>query len=338
MNTITQFPTTARAADFSLACVVPVYNEGRHIAAFLRSLRDYLDCQTSYAEIIVVDDGSTDDSAEKVLAVAEECGVHFIGLSRNFGKEFALQAGLDAVRSDCAVLIDADFQHPFHVIADMVACWRAGAHMVYGVRNDRDGESWLKRAGTSFVYRLMSLGSSTRIPRNAGDFRLLDRRIIEVLRTMPERTRFMKGLYAWAGFKSVAIPYDVAPRTSGDTKFDVLALSALALTGITAFSTAPLRFVSALGVAISALAAAMGCWIVCEKLFMHQPIAGFTTVAASVLFLSGVQLLALGIVGEYVGRIFDEVKRRPLYVVGRDIDRGTLARSSPAVAIARQAG
>jgi len=324
MHTVANFPTSIRGRDFSIACVVPVYNEGEHIAAFLRTLHECLTRISPHAEIIVVNDGSYDNSAEQVLSVAEECGVHYIELARNFGKEFALQAGLDAVRSDCAVIIDADFQHPFAVIGEMVAHWRAGAHMVYGVRDDREGESLLKRMGAALVYRLLARANID-IPRNAGDFRLMDRKVIEVLRTLPERARFMKGLYAWAGYKSVAVPFTVQDRMSGVSKFSVLKLTTLALTGITAFSTAPLRFVSVLGLLMSGLAAAMGCWIVFEKLFLRQPIAGFTTVAASILFLSGVQLLALGIVGEYVGRIFDEVKRRPLYVVGRSVDCGTLA-------------
>jgi glycosyltransferase involved in cell wall biosynthesis len=336
MNPIANFAPAARRRDFSIACVVPVYNEGGHIGAFLRALHTYLKRVSNYVEIIVVNDGSHDNSAEQILAVADECGVHYIELARNFGKEFALQAGLDAVRSDCAVIIDGDFQHPFELISDMVTHWRAGAHMVYGVRSDRDDESALKRFATALVYKVLAIGSAFDIPPNAGDFRLLDRKVIDVLRALPERTRFMKGLYAWAGFKSVAVPFVVNERGGGESKFNVLKLTTLALTGITTFSTAPLRFVSLLGLLMSGFAAAMGCWIVFEKLFMQQPIAGFTTIAASILLLSGVQLLSLGIVGEYVGRIFDEVKRRPLYVVGRDVDRGMLAATEAQTASNRQ--
>jgi glycosyltransferase involved in cell wall biosynthesis len=310
-------PFTSRQR-FVLSCVVPVFNEQGVIGRFLQTLHDAAGDITPNINIVVVNDGSTDGSAQEVLQVADKLSVHYIELSRNFGKELAIQAGLDVARGDCAIILDADFQHPVELIAEMVARWKTGVDMVYGVKA-RDRESRFKRAASRAFYRFIAGDERVQIPRDGGDFRLLDRKVIDVLKALPERTRFMKGLYAWVGFKSEAIEFQPAERSGGKSKFSVLKLAALALTGITAFSNVPLRALLVVGLTIAALSGLTGCWIVFEALFMGQPIPGFTTLAASILFLSGVQLMAIGIVGEYVGRVFEESKRRPLYVVARSM-------------------
>jgi polyisoprenyl-phosphate glycosyltransferase len=309
---------TRPAPPFRLSCVVPAYNEAAGIDAFLQALSAAVAALTPDHEIIVVNDGSSDDTGARVLATGA-AKVRCIELSRNFGKEIAIQAGLDAARGDCVVILDADFQHPVELIAGMVERWQAGAQMVYAVRADRARQGWLKRTASAAFYRLLS-GSrhSPRIPADAGDFRLLDRKVVLALRSLPERDRFMKGLYAWVGFRSEAIEFMPAERASGDSKFGVLQLASLAVTGLTSFSNLPLRWVTGAGVLLSTGALAMATWLVVEKLWFGQPIAGFATIGAAVFFFSGVQLLGIGIVGEYVGRIFNEVKQRPRYLVAAD--------------------
>ena len=313
-----------RGAKFSLSCIVPVFNEGAQIGKFLEVLHREMASLTTQFEIVVVNDGSTDNSASEIARLCERLSLHYLEFSRNFGKEIAIQAGLDEVQGDCAVILDADFQHPIDTVATMVERWRAGAEMVYAVKSSRKSETWLHRLGALLFYRLMIPKGPTHIPPNAGDFRLLDRKVVDALRAMPERNRFMKGMYAWVGFKSEAIEIDVDPRISGRSKYQTPKLFGLAVTGITAFSNRPLRVVAAAGFLISAASVAMSVWIVFEKLFLNQPIAGFTTLAAAIFFLAGIQLVALGVVGEYVGRIFDEVKQRPRYVVANDINRSPL--------------
>ncbi len=314
-------------SGFALSCVVPVLNEDAGIASFLQRLHHILIDITPRVEIVVVNDGSTDRSAAEILRCADACKIHYIELTRNFGKEFALQAGLDAAAGDCVCLIDGDDQHPMELIPEMVRQWRSGIDMVYALHRFDQREPLPKRTARSLVHRLLTSRRDVDIPVGAGDFRVLDRKIVEMLRTMPERTRFMKGLYAWGGFSSAAIPFEPRPRTSGTSKYTLRRLSDLAVCGITAFSTAPLRLVSLLGLLTAFAAVVMGLWIVFEKLFFGQPIPGFATLAASILLLSGIQLLGLGIVGEYVGRIFEEVKQRPMYVVARELNRGALRAS-----------
>jgi glycosyltransferase involved in cell wall biosynthesis len=312
---------------FALSCIVPVFNEGAHVAHFLESLHRKAATLTSEFEIVVVNDGSMDNSAAEIARVAERLPIHYLELSRNFGKEIAIQAGLDAVQGDCAIILDADFQHPLEAIDSMIGRWRGGADMVYSVKANRKSERWLHRLAAILFYRLMIPRGATRIPINAGDFRLLDRKIVDALRAMPERNRFMKGMYAWVGFRSEAIEIEVDPRASGRSKYKPLKLIGLAVTGITAFSNRPLRIVTGAGLAISVASFCMATWIVFEKLFLNQPIPGFATLAAAIFFLAGIQLLAIGIVGEYVGRIFEEVKRRPQYIIADEIDRSPLTKS-----------
>jgi len=312
----------ARSRPFTLSCVVPVFNESAGIDAFLRALQAAAALITADFEIVLVNDGSSDDSGDRILRAEVGSKLRYLELSRNFGKEIAVQAGLDAASGDCVVILDADFQHPIEMIATMVERWRAGIDMVYAVKHDRADEGWLNRLAARAFYRIVSSTKrGPRIPPNAGDFRLLDRKVVMALRALPERDRFMKGLYAWVGFKTEALEFKPAERGHGESKFRFLNLASLAATGITSFSNLPLRWVSAAGVVVSVGSIGMACWLIIEKVLFGQPIPGFATLSASIFFFSGVQLLALGIVGEYVGRIFNEVKQRPRYILANDVQR-----------------
>jgi polyisoprenyl-phosphate glycosyltransferase len=315
----------AMHTQFSLSCVVPVFNEGAQVERFLSALSERVASLAAVTEIVVVNDGSTDQCGKVIERLVERFKLRYLELSRNFGKEAAIQAGLDVAGGDCVVILDADFQHPLDAIGTMVERWRAGADMVYAVKANRKTEGWLQRLGAAMFYHLLIPKGPARIPPNAGDFRLLDRKVVNALRAMPERNRFMKGMYAWVGFKSEPIELSVAPRESGESKFRTFKLISLAATGITAFSNRPLRVVAGAGLVISLASFGMGAWIVFEKLFLKQPIAGFATLAAAIFFLAGIQLIALGVVGEYVGRIFEEVKQRPRYVVATEMNFSPLA-------------
>ncbi|HEY6107234.1 MAG TPA: glycosyltransferase, partial [Anaeromyxobacteraceae bacterium] len=220
--------------------------------------------------------------------------------------------------------IDADGQHPVERIPAMLARWREGVDMVYGVRSHRQGESRWKRLGAAIFYRVLASGAHVEIPEDAGDFRLLDRKVVEALRRLPERTRFMKGLYAWVGFRSAPVEFDVQPRAAGSSAYGYGRLLHLAITGITAFTNLPLRVLSLAGGFISLAALAYGGWVVVEELVYNIPVPGYPTIVVSIMFFSGVQLFSLGVIGEYLGRVFDEVKRRPNYIVGAAEDHSAL--------------
>jgi glycosyltransferase involved in cell wall biosynthesis len=313
-----------RTATPSLSAVVPMLNEGRNAPAFLRALRDQLAALSPAHEIVVVNDGSEDDTRERVLELAGECAVRYVELSRNFGKEAALSAGLEAARGDVVVLLDGDGQHPPALLPRMLEHWRDGADMVYAVRAHRRDESWLKRTGTAAFYAGMARAAHIQIPPDAGDFRLLDRKVVEALRRLPERARFMKGLYAWVGFRSVPIEYEPPPRAAGRSSFGLASLIRLALAGLTSFSTLPLRLVAAAGGVISIVALGYGAWVVVEDLVYGIKVPGYPTIVVSIMFFSGVQLLSLGIIGEYLGRVFEETKRRPNFLVAEEVDHGRI--------------
>ncbi|MFM1887254.1 MAG: hypothetical protein RL026_2411 [Pseudomonadota bacterium] len=304
--------------EFCLGCVVPAYNEAALIGDFLPALAEALGTLAAEVKIMVVDDGSRDATGEIVRSLSGSLPLRYLGLSRNFGKEAALQAGLDHCDADCVLLIDADFQHPLAVIGAMVERWRDGVDMVYAIKSHREAESRRKRWGTRVFYKIVSGQRGVDIPPDAGDFRLLDRRVVLALRALPERSRFMKGLYAWVGFRSEGLRVDMPPRPAGESKFDTRGLARLAATGVTAFSVKPLRMVMLVGLLVSLVSMLMAGWIVFERLFLGQDIPGFATLGAAIFFLAGVQLVGLGIVGEYVGRIFEEVKQRPRYLVAED--------------------
>ncbi|QDQ27197.1 glycosyltransferase family 2 protein [Chitinimonas arctica] len=308
------------SANPHISCVVPAYNEGEGIRDFLLALWATLQPLASRCEIIVVNDGSRDNTASVVADLCQSgMPLRLINLSRNFGKEAALTAGLDHVSGDLVILIDADFQHPLALIPAFLARWREGYDMVYGVRQSRADESRLKRTGAFAFYGLMNWLSSVNIPADAGDFRLLDRKVIDSLQSMPERARFMKGMYAWVGYRSIAVPFDVQTRNSGQSAFNIRALLQLAQTGILSFSDIPLRVWSVVGFFISALSLAYAAWIIIDTLRFGVEIPGWATLAAALMFLGGVQLISIGVLGEYLAGVFHEVKRRPIYLVSERI-------------------
>jgi len=307
-----------RDAAPSISCILPAFNEGKSLPALLTELSKELRQHFAHWEIVVVNDGSSDDTEIAMLPWLHGHKVRYVSLSRNFGKEAALTAGLDRARGDVVLLMDADLQHPPALIPAMLAAWRDGGDMVYTVRKSRADESVLKKLGTRLFYRVLNAGSAVEIPANAGDFRLLDRAVVDALKSLPERNRFMKGLYAWVGFRSVAVDYVPNGRFAGESSFSMRGLSRLAVTGVTAFTNAPLRLWSALGAVIAVGAILGGVWFVIEHFTFGADVPGWATLAVSTMFFSGVQLLSIGILGEYVGRIFDEVKQRPVYLVRHD--------------------
>jgi glycosyltransferase involved in cell wall biosynthesis len=314
-----------------LSIIVPVKDEEQSVLAFVTRVSAILDdvCAGESWEILFVDDGSL-DSTLAIIAAANKRDprVHALSLSRNFGKEAALSAGLDHARGRAVVPMDVDMQDPPEVLGEMVARWREGHEMVFGVRRCRSADTRAKRWTAGLYYRAHNALTADKIPENAGDFRLLDRKVVDVIKAMPERNRFMKGLFAWAGFRQAAVEYDRAERTTGKTKFNYWKLWTLALDGITSASTVPLRVWSYVGAAVAFFALCYAGFIVSRTLLFGNAVPGYASIMVSVLFLGGVQLLSLGILGEYVGRILTETKQRPLYVVRSAIgvDRRRLRR------------
>jgi polyisoprenyl-phosphate glycosyltransferase len=301
-----------------LSVVVPVKNEEGGILPFVERVGAILEAIAAGEgwEILFVDDGSTDATlASIIVANQRDPRVRALSLSRNFGKEAALSAGLDHARGAAVIPMDVDMQDPPEVLPEMVAKWRDGHEMVFGVRRCRDSDGWAKRVTAGLYYRAHNAVSADKIPENAGDFRLLDRKVVEVIRALPERNRFMKGLFAWAGFKQAAVEYDRVERETGTTKFNYWKLWTLALDGITSASTVPLRIWSYVGASVALFAMAYAGFIAAQKLIFGNPVPGYASIMVSVLFLGGVQLISLGVLGEYVGRILTETKQRPLYVV-----------------------
>jgi glycosyltransferase involved in cell wall biosynthesis len=298
-----------------ITVIVPAYNEEAAITATLENIALHLKALTPNWDIVVVDDGSRDNTAAVVRALPAELQATLVRFSRNFGKEYAITAGLEHARGDIVICMDADGQHSSGLLDEMLAKWREGYDMVYAVRQDRANESRFKHWGSRIFYRAMSLGGQIHIPRDAGDFRLMDRKVVDALRSLPERHRFMKGIYAWVGYKSIGIPFTPLPRAHGESTFSRLRLMQLAWTGVTSFSVMPLRLASAVGVVLSLLAFIYGFIVVLDKLFFNESVPGWPTVVASMMFLAGVQLLFIGILGEYLARIYDEVKGRPSYIV-----------------------
>lgn len=308
----------ARPVHATISCVIPALNECTNLKVLLPALeRMFANLHLAH-ELIVVDDGSTDDTAHWARSWPAGSMRRYIELSRNFGKEAALSAGLQACSGDAVIFLDADMQHPPELIVTMIERWRAGSDMVYAVRSHRDDEPAFKRWGSDLLYRILGRGNRFAIAPHAGDFRLMDRQVVQALLQLPERTRFMKGLYAWVGFRTEALPYMPPPRLHGHSHFSRLKLVRLALDGITAFSTWPLMVLTGSGAAIAAISFAYGLYIVLEYLLIGNPVSGWVTLATSILFFSGINLLGLGLLGAYVARIFDEVKQRPLYVVRHD--------------------
>ena len=298
-----------------ITCIVPAFNEVHGIAEFLNELCAYLEDLTDRYDVIVVDDGSTDGTGLEVIANSGNRPVRLLGLSRNFGKEAAISAGLDEAQGEVVVIIDADFQQPVALIGEFVRQWQHGYEMVYGLRNDRLTDPPLRRWLSRAFYKLLSRGASIEIPPDAGDFRLMDRRVVQALRQLPERGKFMKGLYNWVGFSQTSVPFDYGERRRGGSKFRLASLFDLAMTGLTSFSSFPLRIWVALGSVISGLSIGYALFVLVRTLIYGTTVPGWATLAVAVTFLGGIQLLSIGILGEYVARIFTEVKRRPGYLV-----------------------
>ncbi|WAC75810.1 glycosyltransferase family 2 protein [Roseateles sp. SL47] len=302
----------------TVSCIVPSFNEAESLRELLPRLSDVLRMQASAWEILVVDDGSRDDSAavlRQLAALPRLSGLKVLQLSRNFGKEAALSAGLVQARGDVVMMMDADLQHDPALIPQFLDAWRHGADMVYAVRTSRQDEPGFKRWGSRLFYGLLNRGARFEVPADAGDFRLMDRRVVDALLALPERNRFMKGLYAWVGFNTLALPYQPAARAHGQSKFRPLRLAQLALDGLTAFTNWPLRAVSACGMLLALPALLYGAYLTAMYLLYGHKVSGWTTIVVSLMLFCGLQLVSLGIVGEYVGRIFEEVKGRPLYLV-----------------------
>lgn len=291
-------------------------NESGNLDALLDRLLPVLNASGVSAEVVCVDDGSTDDTFEKLLELRRaDARLKVIRLSRNFGKEVALAAGLAWAEGDAVVLMDADLQHPPELIADFLARWDEGYEMVYGIRRRWREASRLRRLASDVFYRVFAATTQTILPPGAGDFRLLDRRVVDALNACTERSRFTKGLYAWVGFRQTGVPFDVDPRLNGRSRWSVLSLWRFALDAITAFSMMPLRFWAYLGGAVSMFAMAYGGFIVVRTLIFGRDVPGYASLIAAITFFSGVQLIGLGVIGEYLGRVFTEVKRRPLFIV-----------------------
>lgn len=306
-----------RTDPCTLDIVVPCFNEEAVITQTHQRLTEVARGITAVsATLIYVDDGSRDGTLLKLRAIAEgDPNVRIVALSRNFGHQYALTAGLDAASGDAVAVIDADLQDPPEVITEMVARWRAGADVVYGVRATRQGESAFKRGTAHLFYRLMQKLGNADIPADVGDFRLLDRSVVDAMRTLPERDRFLRGLVVWVGFRHEGVSYERQPRAAGETKFPFSRMLSFALDGIFSFSTVPLRLVSYFGFFVSLLSMAGVAYAFYIKLFTVGVVPGWAAQWIGTLFLGGVQLLSLGVIGEYVGRIYGEVKSRPLYVV-----------------------
>jgi glycosyltransferase involved in cell wall biosynthesis len=312
-------PPTARP---SLSVVVPAYNEEAVLPEFHRRLAAVLDALAADldAEIVYVNDGSSDATMRVLVGIHDrDARVAVVDLSRNFGKEIAMSAGLDHARGDAVVVIDADLQDPPELIPDMVKAWQSGSDVVLMRRATRANESWLKKATARAFYRSIGRIGEIEIPADVGDFRLLSRRAVAALLRFPERTRFMKGLYAWIGFPSAEIVYHRDGRFAGETKWNYWRLWNFALEGITSFSVVPLKVASYIGFATALVAFGYGVFVIGKTLLYGDPVRGYPTLVVLVLFGGGLQLMALGIIGEYLARMFIEVKGRPLYLVQRSL-------------------
>ena len=299
-----------------ISIVVPAYNEQEVLRAFQERLSPVLARLGEPVEVIYVNDGSSDGTLEVLRSLKEsDARVAILDLSRNFGKEVALTAGIDHASGDAVIVIDADLQDPPELIPEFLQRWREGYDVVYAQRTEREGESALKKATAYVFYRLIQRASRVKIPEDAGDFRLLSRRAVDSLKQLREQHRFMKGLFAWIGYPQKAVSFQRESRAAGQTKWNYWRLWNFALEGITSFTTAPLKFATYIGLLTAFAAFAYGVWIIYKTLAFGEPVRGYPSLMVVILFLGGVQLFTIGIIGEYLGRMFNETKRRPLYIV-----------------------
>lgn len=309
-----------------ISVVVPCFNEEEVIEETHRRLCRTLETQSLPFEIIYVDDGSRDGTIDRLHAIqGSDRRVRLLALSRNFGHQIAATAGLEHASGDAVILIDADLQDPPEAVLEMIRLWRQGYHVVYGTRTDRQGETRFKLLTAKLFYRLINRLSDISIPLDTGDFRLMDRKVVDALLTMPERDRFLRGMVSWIGFRQTSLPYRREPRYAGRSKYPLGKMLAFALNGIISFSTTPLRFATWIGFAASGLALMGIVYALLLRFFTTIWVTGWTLLFIAVLFMGGVQLISLGMIGEYLGRTYGEVKRRPLYFLlersGFDDDR-----------------
>lgn len=305
-----------RPEDPLISIVVPVFNEEESIVLFLDTIHLVFKPNNLRYEVIFVNDGSGDNTLsvlQSLLTIHDN--IKIINLSRNFGKEIALSAGIDYASGDVVVPIDVDLQDPPELILKFIEYWRKDYDVVYGVRVSRKHDNLFKRITSTWFYRIFNKLSHVKVPENAGDFRLIDRKVVEVLRQLPERNRFMKGLFSWVGFKSISVPYERPPRAVGITKWNQWSLWNFALDGIVSFSTLPLRVWTYVGLIVASLSFSFGIYIIVRTLFYGIDLPGYASLLTTILFLGGIQLLSIGILGEYIGRLFIEVKGRPLYII-----------------------
>ena len=302
--------------DPELTVVVPCFDEAAVLPAFHQRLEAVMGGLGLRWCVIYVNDGSRDRTLEIMRGLHARCPeVSVVNLSRNFGKEAAMTAGLDHARGDAVVVIDADLQDPPEVIPALVAAWRGGADVAYARRRARAGETWFKRATAGMFYRVMARVGHVRLPQDTGDFRLMNRRAVDALMRLRERHRFMKGLFAWIGYRQEAVYYDRAPRAAGQTKWNYWKLWNFALEGMTAFTVLPLKLATYIGLLVAGFAGLYGAVVIGDTLLIGSPVPGYPSLMAVVLLLGGTQLIFLGVLGEYLGRVFNEVKQRPLYFV-----------------------
>ncbi|MCB1840106.1 MAG: glycosyltransferase family 2 protein [Rhodospirillales bacterium] len=304
-----------------ISIVIPCYNEQEVIRTCHTKVVEAIENLPYGFEIIYINDGSRDKTIEILREInAEDKRARILNLSRNFGKEAAMTAGIDACKGEALIILDADLQDPPVLIPELIKIWKEqDVDVVYGQRVEREGETWLKKATASAFYRVINHISAVSIPRNTGDFRLMNRRAIEALKKLREHHRFMKGLFAWIGYKQAALQYNREPRAAGTTKWNYWKLSNFAMEGITSFSIVPLRIATLVGFLISLLAFGYGTFILLKTLFFGRDLPGYASLMVMITFLSGIQLLTIGILGEYIGRIFGETKNRPLYFIEEEL-------------------
>lgn len=327
-------------SQFYLSIILPAYNDADALREFLPKVLSFAEAQPGYQQIIVVDDGSLDHTKQVIKDLIAKCPdniqLQLIRLSRNFGKESALSAGLAHATGDYVAMLDADGQHPLSVLKQMITMMQqqADIDMIAGIQANRPHESHLAKVFKRSFYHLIQDTRRYEIRPNAGDFRVMKQKVVRALMSLPERQRFMKGLYAWVGFQTVYLPFTAASRDTGVSKFNFGSLFELALVGITSFSQRPLRLISRMGFIVSLLAFLYGCYIVIETLLFGNDVAGWATVAAGIMFSTGIQLVCIGVIGEYIGRLYEEVKQRPLYLIDETISNEDIAHTHSAFGVA----
>lgn len=303
----------------TISIIIPCYNEEGNLHSLYEALTSFINSQPNYQwQILMVNDGSKDNTLQIIQQIRKEDNRFcYISLSRNFGKENAMLAGFDYVSGDCCIIIDADLQHPIRVVPEMIELWEQGYDDVYGKRISRGKESWLRKKLSLSYYHILQKMAKIDILPNVGDFRLLDRKCINTLKELRETQRYTKGLYCWIGFRKKEVRFEQQDRTQGKSSFNYLSLFNLAIEGITSYSTIPLRISTLLGVMVSITAFLYMCFVFFKTIAFGEPVQGFPTLLIVILFLGGVQLLSLGIIGEYLGRIFIETKHRPVYIINK---------------------